>query len=222
MSRPGEDRHATTRLGGVSLLRMLVTMTAIWVMITLYSNERVLTPEVIARLAMGGGGMAMTTDQNSRFARLELLAYGALPFLLTLRVGSTALVLHLFSMLLTTEIGYRELFRASLWGFSAVMYGMSVHTLRLALLGPDLTMADLSVVPDSLGALISSPSPTMAYHALSLLSLHGLLWIGIVFAYFRFECCVSKRAALLVPCATWTTISLAQLGLKTFTAQILG
>jgi hypothetical protein len=38
---------------------MLVTMTAIWVMITLYSNERVLTPEVIARLAMGGGGMAM-------------------------------------------------------------------------------------------------------------------------------------------------------------------
>jgi len=95
---------------------MLVTMTAIWVMITLYSNERVLTPEVIARLAMGGGGMAMTTDQNSRFARLELLAYGALPFLLTLRVGSTALVLHLFSMLLTTEIGYRELFRASLWG----------------------------------------------------------------------------------------------------------
>lgn len=222
MSQPSPDRRATTRLGGVSLLWMLVTMTAIWMMITLYSNERVLTPEVLARLAKRGGGMAMTTDQNSDFKRLELLSYGALPVLLTLRVASTALVLQLFSMLLTTEISYRELFRASLWGFSAVLYGMCLHTLRLALLGPDLTMAELSVVPDSLGALISSPSPTMAYHALSLLNLHGLLWIGIVFAYLRFECRVSKRPALLIPFATWTTISLAQLGLQTFTAQILG
>ena len=222
MSQPGPGRRVTTRLGSASLLSMLGTMTAIWMVITLYSNERVLTPEVLARLTMGGGGMAMTPDQVRDFERLELLSYGALPVLLILRVASTALVLQLFSMLLTTEIGYRELFRGSLWGFNAVLYGMWVHTLRLALLGPDLTVADLGVVPDSLGALISSPSPTMAYSALSLLSLHGFLWIGIVFGYLRYECHLDRRAALLVPLAGWATISMAQLGLQTFTAQILG
>ena len=59
----------------------------------------------------------------------------------------------------------------------------------------------------------------MGYNALSLLNLHGLLWIGIIFTYFRR---FTPRRALLVPLAGWATISLAQLGLQAFTAQILG
>ncbi len=203
---------------------MLAIMTAIWMVLSLYTNERVLTPQVLAHLAPQGSGMAMTAGQMDDLQRLELLSYALLPLLLTLRTALTALVLQLFTVLLSAEIGYRDLFRASLWGFGAVMYGMFIQTLRLDLMGPDLTMSELSVVPDSLAALILNPAPTltMGYSALSLLNLHSLLWIGILFTYFRFECRFTPRRALLVPLASWATISLTQLGLQTFAAQILG
>ncbi len=224
------DHPVTNRIGDPSGGRtlgvwpMLAIMTAIWMALSLYTNERVLTPQVLAHLAPLGGGMAMTAAQMDDLQRLELLSYALLPLLLTLRIALTALVLQLFTVLVSAEIGYRDLFRASLWGFGAVMYGMFIQTLRLDLIGPDLVISDLSVVPDSLAALILNPAPTltMGYSALSLLNLHSLLWIGIIFTYFRFECRFTPRRALLVPLACWATISLAQLGLQTFTAQILG
>ena len=199
-------------------------MAAIWMALTFYTNERVLTPQVLSNLAMQSGGMVMAPDRVDALQRFAWLSYGLLPVMLAVRVATTALVLQLFTMLLSAEIAYRELFRASLWGFGAVMYGMFIQTLRLDLIGPDLTISELSVVPDSLAALILNPAPTLtiAYHALSLLNIHGLLWIGIIFTYFRFECCFTQRRALLVPLAGWATISLVQLGLQAFTAQILG
>ena len=230
MNKRLSDRPGTDRIGAPSIGRTYAVwptfgfMTAIWMALTLYTNERVLTPQVLAHLAAQGGGMAMTASQVDGLQRMELLSYGLLPLFLALRIALTALVLQLFTMLLSAEIAYRELFRASLWGFGAVMYGMFVQTLRLDLIGPDLTISELSVVPDSLAALILNPAPhlTMAYSALSLLNLHGLLWIGIIFTYFRFERGFTPRRALLVPLAGWATISLAQLGLQAFTAQILG
>ena len=105
-----------------------------------------------------------------------------------------------------------------------MIYGMFIRTLRLELLGLDITVSDLGVVPDSLAALLMDPAPTVAvgYDALSFLSIHGVLWIGIVYAYLRFECRVTSRRALVVPLTGGTTISLAQLRLHAFTAQILG
>ncbi len=199
-------------------------MVAIWMALALYTNQRVLTPQVLANLAMRSGGTAMAPDQVNALQRLEWLSYGLLPVMLAVRVAITALVLQLFTMLLSAEIPYRALFRGSLWGFGAVIYGMFVQTLRLDLIGPDLTISELSVVPDSLAALILNPTPTltMGYQALSLLNVHGLLWIGIIFTYLRFERRLTPRPALLVPLAGWTTISLAQLGLQAFMVQILG
>ena len=207
-----------------SVWPMLGIMTAIWMALSFYSNERVLTPQVLANLATQSGGMAMTPDQAIAFERMESLSYGFLPVMLAARVAVTALVLQLFTMLLSAEITYRDLFRASLWGFSAVMYGMFIQTVRLDLMGPGITVPEISVVPDSLAALLLNPAPTLTigYHALSLLNLHGLLWIGIVFTFLRFERDVTPGRAVLVPLAGWTTISLAQLGLHAFTAQILG
>jgi len=100
---------------------------------------------------------------------------------------------------------------------------MFVQTLRLDLLGPGLTIPELTVIPDSLAALFLDPAPsiTMGYSALSLPSIHGLLWIVIIFTYLRFEHCLTSGRALLVPLAGWTTISVAQLGLQAFTIQIL-
>ncbi len=199
-------------------------MALIWMAISLYTNERVLTPQVLANLARQSGAMTMTPDQVDALQRMEWLSYGLVPVMLAVRVAITALVLQLFVMLLSAEIGYRDLFRASLWGFGAVMYGMFIQTLRLDLLGPGITLAELSVVPDSVAALILNPAPagSIGYSALSLLSVHSLLWIGIIFIYLRFERRVTSRTALLVPLAGWTTISLAQLGLQAFTVQILG
>jgi hypothetical protein len=57
---------------------------------------------------------------------------------------------------------------------------------------------------------------------MSFLSIHSLLWIAIIFAYLRFESGITPRHALLVALASWTTISLTQLGLQAFAAQILG
>jgi len=224
------DHPGTNRLGDPSGGRtlgvwpMLAIVTAIWMALSLYTNERVLTPQVLAHLAPLGGGVEMTAGQMDDLQRLEFLSYALLPLLLTLRIALTALVLQLFTVLVSAEIGYRDLFRASLWGFGAVMYGTFIQTLRLDLIGPDLIISDLSVVPDSLAALILNPAPTltMGYSALSLLNLHSLLWIGIIFTYFRFERRFTPRCALLVPLACWATISLAQLGLQTFAAQILG
>jgi hypothetical protein len=199
-------------------------MTAIWLALALYTNERVLTPEALANLAMPGGGMPVAPDQVAALRRIEWLGYGLLPVMLAVRVAVTALVLQLFAMLLSAEIGYRDHFRASLWGFGAVLYGMAIQMVRLDLLGTGITLPELSVVPDSLAALIFDPLPTpsIGYQALSLLSIHGLLWIGIVFTYLRFERRHAPRPAFLIPLAGWITISLAQLGLQTFTAHILG
>ena len=218
------DHQGTERLKTQSVWPMLAIMTAIWMALSFYSNERVLTPQVLANLATRSGGMAMTPDQAIAFERMESLSYGFLPVMLAVRVAVTALVLQLFTMLLSAEITYRDLFRASLWGFSAVMYGMFIQTVRLDLIGPDITVQEITVVPDSLAALILNPAPTLTigYHALSLMNLHGLLWIGIVFTFLRFERDVTPARAFLVPLAGWTTISLAQLGLHAFTAQILG
>ena len=230
MSKPLSHHPGTELVGARSggcifgVWPMLTIMTAIWMALSLYTNERVLTPQVLANLAMRSGGMAITPDQVDALQRMEWLSYGLIPVMLAARIAITALVLQLFTILLSAEIGYRDLFRASLWGFGAVMYGMFIQTLRLDLIGPDLTILELSVVPDSLAALILNPTPTltMGYNALSLLNLHSLLWIGIIFTYLRFECRFTPRRALLVPLACWATISLAQLGLQTFTAQILG
>ncbi len=222
---PSSDRiEVRSRRLSFGVWPTLATMTAIWMALALYTNEHVLTPQVLGKLAGQSGRMAPTADQVEHLQKLELLSYGLLPLFLTLRVALTALVLQLITMLVSAEIPYRDLFRASLWGFGAVMYGMFVRTLRLDLIGPDLTLADLSVVPDSLAALILNPAPTLSvgYSTLSLLSIHGLLWIGIIFTYFRFECDFTPWRALLVPLAGWATISLTQLGLQAFTAQILG
>jgi len=199
-------------------------MTAMWIALALYTNGRVLTPQKLMALATQGEGMAIAPDRVDFLQRLEWLSYGLLPVMLALRVAITALILQLFAMLLSAEIGYRDLFRASLWGFSAVLYGMFIQMVRLDLLGPGITVAELTVVPDSLAALILDPAPvgTLAYNAMSLLSIHGLMWIGIIFTYLRFERRLTPRTALLVPLASWTTISFAQLGLQAFTVQILG
>lgn len=166
----------------------------------------------------------MSPAQLADLQRLELLTYTLLPIVLALRVSVTALVLQLFTTLIDAGLPYRHLLRASLWGFAAALYGLFLQTLRLDLLGPDLTMLELTVVPDSLAALIMSPprSVALGYAALSLLNLHNLIWIGILFAYFRFECRVPPRTALFIPVATWAVISLTQLGLQAFTAQIMG
>ena len=224
MNKQLPDRRGTTRLRTQSVWPMLAIMSAIWMALSFYSNERVLTPQVLAHLAAQGGGMEMTAGQVDDLQRLEWLSYGLLPVMLAVRVAITALILQLFAMLLSAEIGYRDLFRASLWGFGAVLYGMFIQMVRLDLLGPGITVAELTVVPDSLAALFLNPAPTlsMGYGALSLLSIHGLMWIGIIFTYLRFERRVTPRAALLIPLAGWGTISLAQLGLQAFTVQILG
>ena len=230
MSKPLPHHPSTDRIEAPSARRTFgvwptfALMAAVWMALALYANERVLTPQVLANLAIRSGGMDMTPDQVDALQRMEWLSYGLIPVMLATRIAITALVLQLFTMLLSAEIAYRELLRASLWGFGAVMYGMFVQTVRLDLIGPDLTISELSVVPDSLAALIMDPASTltMAYSALSLLNLHGLLWIGIIFTYFRFECRFTLGRALLVPLAGWATISLAQLGLQAFTAQILG
>ncbi|GEM_PF-3015664 len=230
MSKPLPYAPATEGMGarptprGPSVWPTFGFIAAIWMALAFYTNECVLTPQVLANLATGGGGMPMAPDQVATLRRLEWLSYGLLPVMLALRVAITALILQLFAMLLSAEIGYRNLFRASLWGFSAVLYGMFIQMVRLDLLGSGITVAELTVVPDSLAALILSPAPTlsMGYSALSFLSIHGLLWIGIIFTYLRFERRLTPRPALLVPLAGWGTISLAQLGLQAFTVQILG
>ena len=223
MSKPLPDRPDTDPLGGPSIWPTFAFMAAIWMGVALYTNERVLTPQVLANLAGVGTGMVMPAAQVDAFQRIAWLTYGFLPVVLAVRISVTALVLQMFTMLLFADILYRDLYRASLWGFSAVIYGLFIQTLRLDLLGSDLTVSELSVVPDSLAAVLLNPgsSLSMGYDALSLLNIHSLLWIGIVFTYLRFQAGVTPRHALLVPLAGWTTISLAQLGLQTFAAQIL-
>jgi hypothetical protein len=217
------DPLAPDGIRAPSIWPAFVLMAAIWILVALYTNERVLTPQILADLALRGGGMAMAPDQVDALQRLERMSYGLIPVLLAVRVAITALVLQLFTILLSAEVAYRELFRATLWGFGAVMYGMFVQTLRLDLIGPGLTVAELTVVPDSLAALILTPAPaaTIGYSALSLLSIHSLLWIGVIFGHLRFATRLTRRPALLVPLAGWTTISLAQLGLQAFAAQML-
>ena len=72
-------------------------MAAIWMALALYTNERVLTPQVLANLAMQSGGMTMAPDQVDALQRLEWLSYGLLPVMLAVRVAITALPIAIAS-----------------------------------------------------------------------------------------------------------------------------
>ena len=143
MSEPLPDPRDTHRLGdrvenrvgdgfgAPSIWPTFAFMAAVLVVVSLYTNERVLTPQVLANLARRRGGIPMSEDQVDEFQLIGWLAYGLLPVFVLTRVAVTALVLQMFTMLLTEEAPYRDLIRASLWGFSAVIYGMLIRVLRL-------------------------------------------------------------------------------------------
>ena len=105
------DPPGTERIEARSMARTLGAwptfgfMAAMWVALAFYTNERVLTPQVLADLATHYGGMAMAPDHVGALQRLEWLSYGLLPVMLAGRIAITALVLHLFAMLLSTESG---------------------------------------------------------------------------------------------------------------------
>ena len=78
------DHQGSERLKTQSVWPTLAIMTAIWMALSFYSNERVLTPQVLANLATQSGGMTMTPDQAIAFERMESLSYGFLPVMLVL------------------------------------------------------------------------------------------------------------------------------------------
>ena len=209
---------------GLSTWRVFVLITVAWLTLALYANERVLPPEVLARIVGGGGGPRITSDQLDLMQHRGRLAYLLLPILLAARVAVTALVLHMFSMLLASTLTYRVLFRASLWGFGAVLYGMFLRTLRLDLLGStSVTQYDLGVVPDSLAALLLTPDRSMSvlYAALSLASVHDALWIGVVSALLIGFSNVPPRVGITIAAGGWAATAMARFGLQVVTVELV-
>lgn len=216
----GSDREA----GGMATWRIFMLIACVWLAVSAYTNERVLTPDVMAGVVGRTSGVEMSVAQLDQLHRQGRWAYLLLPALLAIRVAVVALALQLFSMLMAHALPYREAFRAGLWGFGAVIYGTFVRMLRLDLLPAGaLTREELAVVPDSLAVFISGAGEraTVLSAALGVLSLHDAFWIGIVTAYLHALAGLGRGTAFAVALGAWLTTALARLGAQAFMIGIL-
>ena len=204
--------------------QIFVLIACLWLAVSAYTNERVLTPEAMAGLLDRTTGVEMSATQLDQIGRRQRWGYPLLPVLLVIRVAAVALSLQLFSMLVAHPLPYREAFRASLWGFMAVIYGNFVRMLRLDLIPlQSVTRADLGVVPDSLAALTmgSVESVTVLYATLSVLSLHDAFWIAIVVAHLHAFAGLGRRAAIGIAVSAWMATASARVGAQALVIGIL-
>ena len=210
---------------GMPTWHIFVLIACLWLAVSAYTNERVLTPEAMAGLVDRTTGVEMSVTRLDEMRRRGRLMYPLLPLLLLIRVAVVALTLQLFSMLMAHPLPYREAFRAGLWGFAAVIYGTFVRMLRLDLLPSGaLTREELAVVPDSIAVLIlgSDGSVTVLTAALSLLSLHDAFWIAIVSAYLHASTGLDRGVAIAIALSGWTATALARLGAQAFMIGMFG
>ena len=210
---------------GVNTWHIFLLVNAVWLAISLYANERVLAPEVMAGVVERTNGVDIPVSQLDQIRRQGRWAYLILPIVLATRVGAVALTLQLISMLIAHALPFRVAFRASLWGFGAVAYGTFVRILRLDLLpAGTLTTAELAVVPDSLAVILSvawADVPVLSA-TLSALSLHDAFWIGIVTAYLTTLTGFGRRRAVAVALGAWCTTALARVGAQIFMIAMIG
>ncbi len=208
--------------------RAFLLITLAWLGVTLYTNERVLAPEVMADVVQRTTGVETPVDQLEQLRRQGRWAYPLLPVLLAIRVGVAGLVLQLVAILMAHPLRYVEAFRAGLWGFGAVTYGTFIRMLRLDLLpAGSLTRAELLTVPDSLAVLLPGPglkpgpATTVLSATLSTLTLHDALWIGIVTACLMRLPGLEGRRAFTIALVAWGITALARVGAQVFMASVL-
>jgi len=207
------------------MLGPFLLITLVWLSVTVYANEGVLAPEVMADIVRRTSGVEMSVVQLDQLRRRGRWAYPLLPALLAIRVGVVALALQMVSMLMAHAVPYREAFRAGLWGFAAVAYGAFVRTLRLDLLpAGGLTRAELALVPDSLAAIFSRGGGelTVLSSALGVLSLHDAFWICIVAACLKTRTDLGTWRALAVAVGAWCATAAARVGAQVLMIGMLG
>ncbi len=210
---------------GLTTWRIFLLMNVVWLAFTLYTNERVLAPDVMAGVVERTVGVELSVAQLDQMSRQGRWAYPLLPVLLAIRVGVVALALQLVSMLMAHALPYREAFRAGLWGYGAVAYGAFVRMLRLDLLpAGTLTRAELTVVPDSLAAVFSGVGAevTVLSASMSVLSLHDAFWIAIITVYLTTLAGFGRRRALAIALGAWCVTAVARVGAQIFMMGIIG
>ena len=205
--------------------RVFGLISLLWMAVTLYTNERVLAPEVMAGVVGRTTGVELPVARLDQMRRQGRWAYPLLPVLLAIRVGVAALALQLVAMLMASALPYGVAFRAALWGFAAVVYGTFLRMLRLDLLPlGSLSRAELFVVPDSLAVLFtqSDAGVTILSASLNALTLHDALWIGIVMAYLTMATDLSRRRTFVIALCAWCMTAAARVGGQVFVIGILG
>jgi hypothetical protein len=146
--------------------------------------------------------------------------YVSLPLVVALRVGLVAALLQLFCLFFLAEAPIAKLFRAALWAYPALLYGVAVRLLVLARTAPEeITRDALSVTPGSLTALfprLGEPG-TPLYAGLSLVSFWEVLWCAALFLALRRVAGVRgwwTRAAAVG--GVWTLLALFQWGITVY------
>ena len=198
----------------------------LWMAVTLYTNERVLAPEVMAGVVGRTTGVELPVARLDQMRRQGRWAYPLLPVLLAIRVGVAALALQLVAMLMASALPYGVAFRTALWGFAAVVYGTFLRMLRPSTCCPrDLFRGpSCLVVPDSLAVLFtqSDAGVTILSASLNALTLHDALWIGIVMAYLTMATDLSRRRTFVIALCAWCMTAAARVGGQVFVIGILG
>ena len=210
--------------GALPTWQIFILINILWFAISLYTNERVLAPEVMAGLVGHTSGVEIPAAQLDQMRRQGRWAYLILPILLAIRVGVVALTLQLISMLMAHVLPYRLAFRAALGGFVAVAYGTLVRMLRLDLLPPNaLTQEELAVVPDSLAVVFSGAwaDVSVLSASLSVLSLHDAFWLVIVTFYLAGLTGFGRRRAFTIALGAWCATALARVGAEVFVTGML-
>jgi len=218
-----EVMAVAVRPSGVSTRTLFLLVVVVSLALSWVTNEFVLTSAVYHRLF---DAQLETTriDQNLDITRrYALWGYLLLPLVLWVRLAFVALSLQMVALLALIELPFRDLFRATVLAFFALIYGNAIRVLWLLRLGEDqLDAAQLNVVPGSLAHFLLSPqeSPSLVYGLTSLLNPWELIWATVLILALRAtDRIAGGRAALLVG-AVWSMFALLQVGVGAFLTGI--
>lgn len=217
LSPPAPASHGRPALRTWHLFAVLAVLTAalMWV-----NQNWVMTRDVYHNLLgeqMEGGRIDEYFDVLHQSARW---GYLAVPLVVAVRAGLVAALLQLFCLFFLVNAPIARLFRAALWAYPALLYGVAVRLFSLARTDPSqITRDALSNMPGSLPQLVPSLAEpgTALYAALSLVSIWEVLWCVALFLALKRVAGVKGRGTRVAAVGgVWTLLALFQWGITVY------
>lgn len=191
------------------VLASVLSVAVGWIM-----NERLITPEVYAKLLGAQFDTKQVDDYFNLSRKLRLWGYLLQPMIVLLRISFVALLLQTTLLISGLDVRIRDLFRVATLAFIAMPLATASQAARLAMIDPtSIALADLSFIPGALSNILDqSLAGAAVYQMLSLVNVFEMLWCAMAIWGLITVAKVRPMRSTLVVGIAWTTMALFQWG----------